>query len=69
MSREEANRLSSLQREQNRKNGKDGRSNNLAKLKSMFPVNILQFVPEICFSFLFACFIYFIFFSNLKIKE
>ena len=42
MSREEANRLSSLQREHNRKYGKDGESSNLAKLKSMFPVFILK---------------------------
>ena len=40
MSREEANRLSSLQREHNRKYGKDGESgSNLGKLKAMFPVN------------------------------
>ena len=41
MSREEANRLSSLQREHNRKFGKDGENiGNLGKLKAMFPVNI-----------------------------
>ena len=42
MSREEANRLSFLQREHNRKFGKDGESgSNLGKLKAMFPVNCI----------------------------
>lgn len=43
MSREEANRLSSLQREHIRKYGKDSEKSNLMKLKSIFPVCFIYF--------------------------
>jgi|LakMenEpi03Aug12_release.lakeMendotaPanAssembly.Ray.scaffolds.fasta_scaffold2988771_1 hypothetical protein len=57
MSREEANRLSSLQREHNRKYGKDGESgSNLGKLKAMFPVNYIFNLKN--FSLNLAFFIY-----------
>ena len=48
MSREEANRLSSLQREHNRKFGKEVETSSLGKLKSMFPVFIDFFSPFFC---------------------
>jgi hypothetical protein len=44
MSREEANRLISLQREHNRKFGKEVETSSLGKLKSMFPVFIDLFL-------------------------
>ena len=56
MSREEANRLSSLQREHNRKYGKDGESgSNLGKLKAMFPVNYILKLKNLSFE---PCFFY-----------